>query len=173
MRIILIGYMGAGKTTLGHALARKTGMPFYDVDWYVENRMRKTARQLFEERGEDGYRKLEKTLLHEVAEFENVVISCGGGTPCFFDNIDYLNQQGETIYLKTSIDILLKHLSMARKERPLLIGKSDEELRQYIEKQLAERRPFYEKAKHTLDISLLDTHEKIQEAVNQIENIIN
>ena len=94
-RIILIGYMGSGKTTIGKALSKKTGMMFYDLDWYIENRMRKTVAQIFAERGEEGFRQIEHNLLHEVAEFENVIISCGGGTPCFFDNIDYLKGQGD------------------------------------------------------------------------------
>ena len=96
-RIILIGYMGAGKTTIGKALARQLGIMFYDLDWYVENRMRKSIAQIFDESGEDGFREIEHNMLHEVAEFEDIVLSCGGGTPCFFDNMDYLNRQGETL----------------------------------------------------------------------------
>ena len=98
--IIIIGYMGAGKTTVGKALAKDLGVMFYDLDWYIESRMRKTVKQIFDEVGEEGFRKIEHNMLHEVAEFENVVVSCGGGTPCFFDNMDYMNQLGETFYLK-------------------------------------------------------------------------
>ena len=97
-RIILIGYMGAGKTTIGKALSKELGVIFYDLDWYIESRMRKSVAQIFAERGEEGFRKIEYNMLHEVAEFENVIISCGGGTPCFFDNMDYLNQQGKVVY---------------------------------------------------------------------------
>lgn len=117
-RIIIIGYMGAGKTTLGKALSRETGMPFYDLDWYIESRMHKTVKELFDAHGEEGFRKIEHNLLHEVAEFEHVIISCGGGTPCFFDNIDYMNQQGETVYLKATPDVLHGHLKMGRTVRP-------------------------------------------------------
>ena len=77
-RIIIIGYMGAGKTTVGRALAKETGMQFYDLDWYIEARMHKTVPQLFAERGEDGFRQVEHNLLHEAAEFEDVIISSGG-----------------------------------------------------------------------------------------------
>lgn len=100
--IIIIGYMGAGKTTIGKALAKDLGVMFYDLDWYIESRMRKTVKQIFDEAGEDGFRQIEHNMLHEVAEFENVVLSCGGGTPCFFDNMEYMNQCGETVYLKAS-----------------------------------------------------------------------
>lgn len=95
--IIIIGYMGAGKTTVGKALAKELGVMFYDLDWYIESRMRKTVKQIFDEMGEEGFRQIEHNMLHEVAEFENVIVSCGGGTPCFFDNIDYMNQCGETV----------------------------------------------------------------------------
>lgn len=98
--IIIIGYMGAGKTTVGKALAKELGVMFYDLDWYIESRMRKTVKQIFDEVGEEGFRQIEHNMLHEVAEFENVVVSCGGGTPCFFDNMEYMNQSGNTIYLK-------------------------------------------------------------------------
>jgi len=130
-RIIIIGYMGAGKTTVGKALSKELGIAFYDLDWYIESRMRKTVSQIFAEKGEEGFRKIEYNMLHEVAEFEDIIISCGGGTPCFFDNIDYLNQQGETIYLKARPDVLYGHLKMAKVERPLLKDKSPEEMQQF------------------------------------------
>ena len=79
VRIFLTGYMGAGKTTLGKAFARKLNIPFIDLDWYIEERFHKTVGELFTERGEAGFRELERNMLHEVAEFENVVISTGGG----------------------------------------------------------------------------------------------
>ena len=138
-RIIIIGYMGAGKTTVGKALSKELGIPFYDLDWYIESRMRKTVSQIFAEKGEEGFRKIEYNMLHEVAEFENIIISCGGGTPCFFDNIDYLNQQGETIYLKARPDVLYGHLKMAKVERPLLKNKSPEEMQQFIGEQMEKR----------------------------------
>ena len=133
-RIIIIGYMGAGKTTVGKALSKELGIAFYDLDWYIESRMRKTVSQIFAEKGEEGFRKIEYNMLHEVAEFEDIIISCGGGTPCFFDNIDYLNQQGETIYLKARPDVLYGHLKMAKVERPLLKDKSPEEMQQFTGK---------------------------------------
>ena len=171
-RIILIGYMGSGKTTMGKALSKETGMMFYDLDWYIESRMRKSVSQIFAERGEEGFRQIEYNMLHEVAEFEDVIISCGGGTPCFFDNMDYLNQQGDVVYLKASPETLYKHLLMAKVERPLLKGKSAEELIAYITEHLTERAPFYEKARLTLDVNVLDEYDKIQSSVERLRELL-
>ena len=171
-RIILIGYMGAGKTTIGKALSKELGITFYDLDWYIENRMRKTVSEIFAERGEEGFRKIEYNMLHEVAEFEDVIISCGGGTPCFFDNMDYLNQQGQVVYLKAEPEVLYKHLQMAKVERPLLKGKSREELLTFIKEQLEKREPFYTKARYTLDVSLMDNYDKIKISVEKIKELL-
>lgn len=167
-RIIIIGYMGSGKTTVGHALSQELGLPFYDLDWYIETRMHRTVKQIFDEKGEEGFRKIEHNLLHEVAEFEDVIISCGGGTPCFFDNIDYINRQGETVYLKCTTDVLYKHLKMGKTVRPLLLNKTPDEVKTFIEAQLKLREPFYAKAKHIVDVSLMDNKEKIKTTVDAI-----
>ncbi len=169
-RIIIIGYMGSGKTTVGHALSQELGLPFYDLDWYIETRMHCTVKQIFDEKGEEGFRKIEHSMLHEVAEFENVIISCGGGTPCFFDNIDYINSQGETVYLKCSTDVLYKHLKMGKTVRPLLLNKTPDEVKAFIGTQLKEREPFYTKAKHIVDVSLMDNKEKITITVDAIRS---
>lgn len=167
-RIILIGYMGSGKTTVGKVLSRELNLPFYDLDWYIENRMHKSIHQIFEEKGEEGFRKIERNLLHEVAEFENVIISCGGGTPCFFDNIGYINQQGESVYLKCRADVLSAHLRMGKAIRPLLLNKTNEEVELFISEQLAQRESFYSQAKHTIDVSLMDNYDKVKITVSQI-----
>ncbi|MBP1542215.1 MAG: shikimate kinase [Prevotella sp.] len=171
-RIILIGYMGSGKTTIGKALSKETGMMFYDMDWYIESRMHKTVSQIFAEKGEEAFRKIEYNMLHEVAEFEDVIISCGGGTPCFFDNMDYLNRQGDVCYLKATPEVLYRHLLMAKVERPLLKGKSQEELIAYIQQHLQEREPFYSKARYTLDVSLMDDYDKIIISVQKIRELL-
>jgi shikimate kinase len=171
-RIILIGYMGAGKTTVGKALSKELGITFYDLDWYIESRMRKTVSEIFAERGEEGFRKIEYNMLHEVAEFEDVIISCGGGTPCFFDNMDYMNQQGLVVYLKAEPEVLYKHLQMARVERPLIKGKSKEELLTFIREQLEKREPFYSKARYTLDVSLMDNYDKIKITIEKIKELL-
>ena len=164
--------MGSGKTTIGKALAKELGMPFYDLDWYIESRMRKTVKELFDSVGEEGFRQIERNMLHEVAEFENVIISCGGGTPCFFDNMDYINQQGDTVYLKASPEVLYGHLKMGKAVRPLLLNKTPEEVRLLIEQQLEQRRTYYEKAKYTLDVNLLDNYEKIKISVEKVKEMV-
>jgi len=171
-RIVLIGYMGSGKTTVGKALAKEIGLPFYDLDWYIETRMRKKVSQIFAERGEEGFRQIERNMLHEVAEFEDVVISCGGGTPCFFDNMDYLNQQAQVVYLRCEPEVLRMHLLMGKGDRPLLKGKTPEELVGYIREQLEYREQFYTKARFTLDVTLMDNYDKIKITIEKLKELL-
>lgn len=164
-RIILIGYMGAGKTTLGRAIAAKLGITFIDLDSYIEERYRKTISQIFAEKGEDGFRDVERRMLHEAAEFENVIISTGGGTPCFFDNMEYMNGMGTTVYLQVPVERLFTRLSIARKQRPLIKEKSDEELRSFISEQLEKREPHYAKARHRFVADKLEDKSQIDSSV--------
>jgi shikimate kinase len=164
--------MGSGKTTVGKALAKEIGLPFYDLDWYIESRMRKKVSQIFAERGEEGFRVIERNMLHEVAEFEDVVISCGGGTPCFFDNMDYLNQQAQVVFLRCEPEVLKEHLLMGKGDRPLLKGKSAEELIGFIRQQLEYREPYYLKAKYTLDVSLMDNYDKIKITIEKLKELL-
>ena len=164
--------MGAGKTTLGWALSKILGFRFYDLDWYIETRMHKTIAQIFEERGEDGFRIIERNMLHEVAEFENVIIACGGGTPCFFDNMEYLNKQGETIYMNATADIICQHLNISRNVRPLLKDKSKDEVKVFVKKQIEERDIYYKQAKHIIKVHLMDNRKKINAMAKQLISII-
>lgn len=164
--------MGSGKTTVGKALSTDLDMPFYDLDWYIESRMHKTVKQIFDERGEAGFREVERNMLHEVAEFENVIISCGGGTPCFFDNMDYINRQGETVYLKCSPEVLHRHLKMGKTVRPLLLNKTPEEVDSFIREQLELREPHYNRAKHTVDMSLMDNYDKIKITIAKLKKTL-
>ena len=165
--------MGAGKTTVGKVLARKLNIEFFDLDWYIEARFRMKIPQIFAEKGEGEFRRLEQLMLHEVAEMEDVVISCGGGTPCFFDNMEFINRQSESFYLKASPEVLKTHLLMAKTPRPLIIGKTPEQLIEYITESLAEREKFYLKAKHIIDIHVMHTKAQIQQYADQIYNMVN
>ena len=172
-RIILIGYMGAVKTTLGKILARSLNLEFIDLDWYIENRFHQSVSQLFATRGEEGFRKIEQNMLHEVAEFEDVVISAGGGTPCFFDNMEYMNQQGVTVYLKATPETLRTHLRMGKQKRPLIAQKNDEELDAFIRESLDKRESYYNQARLIFDTGLLDTGIRIQESAQMlVEKVI-
>jgi shikimate kinase len=157
--------MGAGKTTLGKALARATGLSFVDLDWYIEERMHRSISQLFAERGEAGFRELERNMLHEASQFENVIISTGGGAPCFFDNMDYMNRHGRTVFLDVSPEVLFTRLRIARHQRPLLQQKNDDELRAFIASALTERGATYSSAQLRFVADRLESRPQIKEAV--------
>ena len=172
-RILLIGFMAAGKTTLGKALARDLGLQFVDLDHYIEGRYHCSVSQLFAERGEEAFREIERNMLHEVAEFENVVISTGGGTPCFFDNMEYMNQVGETVFLDVDNKVLFRRLKVAKHQRPLLANKTDEELMTFIQEALEKRLPYYTKAKYVFNGELLENRHQIQQSVERLKELLN
>lgn len=170
--IILIGYMCAGKTTVGRALAKKLGCTFYDLDWYVEERYHTKVARIFAEEGEARFRELERRMLHEVAAFEDIVLSCGGGTPCFFDNMDYMNLQGQTVFLDVHPDVLFRRLRIATQQRPILQGKTDDELRAFIGEALEKRAPFYTQARYRFDAGRLESRRQITESVQQLRTLL-
>ena len=148
MRIYLIGYMGSGKSTLGKRLSKYLGLQFVDMDHYIEERNCKTVPQIFAEEGEAEFRKKERKALEELSEFTDIVIATGGGAPCFFDNIDLMNKTGKTIYLNINPKILADRLLKSKTERPLIKGKSKEELIAFIDETLRKRNEFYLQAKY-------------------------
>ncbi len=171
-RIFLIGYMGSGKTTLGRAYAQSCGLGFIDLDWYVEERTHKTISELFAERGETGFRETERNMLHEVGEFEDVVIACGGGTPCFFDNMAYMNAAGDTVFLNVHPDVLFRRLKIAKAARPLLNGKTDTELMNTIVSALEQRMPFYRQARFCFNAENLESKKQITESVDRLKKLL-
>ncbi|WP_286144981.1 shikimate kinase [Bacteroides caecimuris] len=172
VRIFLTGYMGAGKTTLGKAFARRMDISFIDLDWYIEERFHKTVGELFTERGETGFRELERNMLHEVAEFENVVISTGGGTPCFFDNMDFMNQTGKTVFLDVHPDVLFRRLRVAKQQRPILQGKEDDELKVFIVQALEKRALFYHQAQYVFNADELEDRWQIETSVQRLQQLL-
>lgn len=172
IRIFLTGYMGAGKTTLGKALARHLRVAFIDLDWYIEERFHKTVGELFAERGETGFRELERNMLHEAGEFEDVVISTGGGAPCFFDNMDYMNRTGQTVFLDVRPGVLFRRLRVAKQQRPILQGKKDDELLAFIEEALARRAPFYTQARYRFCADELEDRDQIEASVVRLRELL-
>lgn len=172
IRIFLTGYMGVGKTTLGKALARHLRVAFIDLDWYIEERFHKTVGELFAERGEAGFRELERNMLHEAGEFEDVVISTGGGAPCFFDNMDYMNRTGQTVFLDVRPGVLFRRLRVAKQQRPILQGKKDDELLAFIEEALARRAPFYTQARYRFCADELEDRDQIEASVLRLRELL-
>ena len=147
MKIFLIGFMGSGKTTLGKKLANILKYQFIDLDSCIEENEARTISQIFQEDGEDYFRNLERVYLHRLIEKEDVVISTGGGTPCFFDNMDKMNEHGKTIYINIHPKKLLPRLLSASNTRPLLSGIDEKGMLDYVFKTIRSREKYYYKAK--------------------------
>ena len=171
-RVFLIGYMGTGKTTLGKIISKQMNLTFIDLDIYIENRYHKTISKIFEEVGEEGFRKIERTSLEEVSEFENIIIATGGGTPCFFDNMEFMNNKGTTIYLMTNNKVLFERLRIASQNRPIIKGKTDDELSEFIKINVDKRHPFYSKSNLCFDANKLDNRSQINEAGKKLVELI-
>ena len=172
VRVFLMGFMGAGKTTLGKALAKDLGVSFIDLDQYIESRFMKSVTQIFASRGEQGFREIESRLLREVGEFDDVIVSCGGSTPLIGDNMEYMLQHGQTVYLKCNNDTLLRRLKAARSQRPLIASKNDQELALFIESETARREPGYLKAEYICPGDRLESRHQISETVDYIEQLL-
>lgn len=171
-RIFLIGYMGAGKTTVGKDLAKRLGLSFIDLDCYIEGRYLKTVGQIFAEKGEEAFRDIERRMLHEVSMFEDVLISTGGGAPCFFDNMEFMNEAGTTVYLKVSVEELAKRLETCKTTRPVLKGRSGDELRAFIGESLEKRTPHYTKASIVFDAEIMLTEADVHNISEALEKIL-
>jgi shikimate kinase len=146
MRIYLVGFMGCGKSTMGRKLAKLLSLNFIDLDKYIEERCFKTIPAIFDEEGEKGFREKERHSLMEVSQFEDVVIGTGGGTPCFFDNMEVMKISGITVYLAPDTETLAHRILKSKHERPLTSGKSRDELIAYINTALEKRAPYYEQS---------------------------
>lgn len=172
--IFLIGYMCSGKSTLGRIVAEKMGMEFIDLDHFIENRYHSSISDIFKERGEAYFREIERKALHEVGEFHNCVIACGGGTPCHFDNMEYMNHIGATIYLNSSPESLSKRLCVpsSKRKRPLIASMSDIEVTEFVTKTIATRAPFYTLSKISCDTSHIDNSEEVNACCKNLINLI-
>lgn len=163
--IFLIGYMGCGKTTLGKALAAATGREFIDLDFYITQRFHRSISELFAEKGESEFRRMETAMLREAGEFSDVIIACGGGTPCHSDNMEYMNSHGFTVWLQAERSRLLERLRRGAHKRPLIAGKTAEEIAAHLDATLADRDPYYSRASMTIDSTLLENKNEIAATV--------
>ena len=147
MKIFLIGFMGCGKTHWGKEISRKMKIPFFDLDAKIEESEGKTIEEIFEEKGEEYFRHLEKEVLYLITEsHDTFVMATGGGTPCFFNNVDYLKKHGTVIWINCSVDCLYKRLVIEKERRPLISKIPIEQLRTYIVKKFSNRKIFYQQA---------------------------
>lgn len=155
--------MGSGKTHWGRLLSEKLGIRFFDLDEQVTGHAGKSIVEIFAIEGEEQFRLMEKEVLHIITEsHESFVMACGGGSPCYFNNIEYMNQSGTSVWINTPLDVLFKRLVTEKDKRPLLKDLSDEQLKNFISKKFSGRKIYYEQADVTVD----------EEPV-QLENLIN
>ncbi len=165
-RIILVGYMGTGKTTLGKALAANLSIPFIDSDQEIEKMIGMSVNDFFKSKGEALFRKMESEFIENLSLKESYILSTGGGMPCFDGNMSKLNKIGITIYLQNSISVIVNRIWNSKVKRPILLGKSKSELIDYIDEHLKIRELFYLKAKYILSSEQQEVS-KIIELLNQ------
>lgn len=146
--IFFTGFMGCGKTTWSRKLAAHLGYEFIDLDHVLEEQAGMTIAEYFSSFGEESFRKLESEVLKQTEYPENAVVSTGGGLPCFFDNMEWMNTHGKTVYIKLSPKTLVDRLEKGKAKRPLLADKHGDELLAFIADKLAEREPYYLQAKY-------------------------
>lgn len=146
--------MGSGKTHWGRQLSQKLGIPFFDLDEQIEEHAGKTIEEIFKSEGEEQFRLKEKDILHIITEsHDSFVMACGGGSPCFFNNIEYMNQAGTTVWINSTLENLYQRLSGEKDKRPLIRDLPDDQLRYFIGKKFAGRKIYYEQADIVLDDS--------------------
>ena len=170
--LVLVGYMGCGKSALGKRLAQVKSLSFIDLDDYIQSNEKTTISQFFEKKGELNFRQIERFYLEKLlSEYSQAVISLGGGTPCYFDNIDFVNQREEIVsfYLKTAPDTLAQRLFDQKDHRPMIAHlDSKQELVKFIAKHLFERIPFYNKAQHHLSTE----RQSFDDLANKIDGLL-
>lgn len=146
MKIFLVGFMGSGKTFVGRQLAEKLGFLFIDLDSLIENIEGDIVSQIFENKGETYFRKIESDRLKDLKKWTEIVVATGGGAACFHDNMAWMSEHGITVYLQATPELLLERLKNEAEKRPLLRGKDESQLLDFIEKTVTEREVFYNQA---------------------------
>ncbi len=152
MKIFLLGFMGSGKTHWGNMLSKKLNLPFFDLDEQIIANEEKSIEEIFTIYGEEYFRLLEKDVLHIITEsHESFIMATGGGTPCFFNNIDYLKKNGMPVWINTSVDVLFARLLKDGGKRPLIKNLTDQQLKEFIIKKYADRKIYYQQAELIID----------------------
>lgn len=172
MKIVLCGYMGSGKSQVGRLLASKLGLVFFDLDVQIEKNQQKSVKKIFLEKGEIFFRKKENEVLKELLDApESFILSLGGGTPCYADNLEILknNKEVRLIYLKVELNELTKRLFNEKEKRPLISDQeSRESLNDFIRKHLFERQYYYLQSDVVLDVSTLSIEETVNLLIKQL-----
>jgi len=170
-RVFLIGYMGAGKTTAGRILARRMNLNYIDTDYFIENRYHRRISEIFASEGETYFREMEQRVLLEISEYEDVIISTGGGLPCFNGNMTLMNHTGVTVYLDVPAAELATRLEKSLTLRPVLKQRAGDELVDFIKESLSTRKPFYEQAKIWIQTEKMNND--IEILVDELESLLN
>ena len=152
MKIFLVGFMGSGKTHWGRQVSQKLGIPFFDLDEQIVSHEGKSIPEIFAAEGEEYFRLLEKDVLYIITEsHDSFVMACGGGTPCYYNNIEYMSKTGTSVWINAPVQTLFERLIHEKDSRPLIKNLSDDQLKAYIIKKYADRKIYYEQADVTVD----------------------
>jgi shikimate kinase len=151
MKLFLLGFMGSGKTYWGRKLSRALKLPLFDLDEQIAAAEGMTIAEILTHKGEAYFRELEREALRAASAGKRFVVSCGGGAPCFFDNMEVMNESGLTIWLDAPVSVMVERLKRRRHERPLIRELDDTALTAYVKQKLEERRPFYSQARLALN----------------------
>ena len=150
LKIFLIGMMGSGKSYWAEKLKKKLKVPAYDLDNLVEIMEERSIAEMFAEDGEEYFRKEEAKMLRLFKEKKNFILSCGGGTACFNDNMQWMNKNGITVWLDEPVDVLIERLQKEKEHRPLIKNLNDDQLKEFLNKKIEERKEYYGKATYIL-----------------------
>ncbi len=173
MKIFLLGLTGAGKSTVGKLLANKLGYPFIDLDEVIKYETKRTIEDIFAKEGEEYFRKLENKYLKKVASVDRRVIATGGGTPCYHDSMDFIKRSGLSLFLYTPLELVTERLfNSDPSNRPMLKGKSKEELHQFLSDKLNERLPFYSRADFSIDTNMAEHPDKVASMLFVVTRLI-
>lgn len=166
--------MGSGKTTLGHGVEARTHISFIDLDEYIEQQQGLTIREIFQRHGEEAFRRLEHDTIAELSQRDNLLVACGGGTPCHYNNMELMNSRGTTVWLDADAGTLHRRLCEGRANRPLIANLDDDELREFIISSLQQRNKYYSQSKHRFDASRMDNIDELNQSISQfIDRFIN